>query len=169
VVGVNILAAVLACAAPFAAAAWYRDGRNRRRVRRDLVAGLRAELTQADRAVRLLHRSLQWESLQGTIERRHTRAAQNDAEQWRHIACRQLARVAAVTVLLRQSARQRAALWRRLRRAEDKVAALTAANERLASQVERLDLDGADQPALSLVHGRPARDQADRFTTAAGQ
>jgi hypothetical protein len=160
---------VLACAAPFAIAAWYRDGRNRRRVHRDLVAGLRHELTQADRTIRLLRRSLQWESLQGAIERRRTRTARNDADQWRHIACRQLARVAAVTVLLRQSARQRAALWRRLRRAEDKIAALTAANERLASQVERLNLDGTDQPALSLIPGGQARDQAGRFTTAAGQ
>jgi hypothetical protein len=166
---VNILAAVLACVAPFAVAAWYRDGRNRRRVHRDLVAALRTELAHADRAIRLLRRSLQWESLQGAIERRRTRTARNDAEQWRQIACRQLARVAAVTVLLRQSARQRAALWRRLRRAEDTVAALTAANERLASQVERLDLDGADQPALTLVHGGQARDQAGRFTTAAGR
>jgi hypothetical protein len=164
---------VLACAAPFAVAAWYRDGRNRRRVRRDLVAGLRTELAEADHTIRSLKRAARRAThgtrLQGAIERRRTRTAQNDAEQWRHIACRQLARVAAVTVLLRQSARQRAALWRRLRRAEDTVAALTAANERLASQVERLDLDGADQPALTLVPARPACDQAGRFTTAAGQ
>ena len=82
----TVLLAVLACALPFAVAAWYRDA-NRHRYQRDRLADALRELHRADHTILVLRRLLRdmWqrnERLQADLEATRSIAADNLRAVW---------------------------------------------------------------------------------------